>query len=190
MPKESVLGPTPAPPAVEATIMPEVKSRWDNYHAAMFQIISRKNVPEKLHACYGRFHEKAIKIAMLLAVSDWVRMAKGNPLSIQVQHWARAQEITEGYRASLHRMIEDASVPIESEDDELVEKITARLQTSTRNSRRELATDLHMQTGTKRANLDLIIDQLIKDEVVIEKEIKKERGPSTKRLFVKMNAHS
>jgi hypothetical protein len=47
-----------------------------------------------------------------------------------------------------------------------------------------------MQTGTKRANLDLIIDQLIKDEVVIEKEIKKERGPSTKRLFVKMNAHS
>jgi hypothetical protein len=117
-------------------------------------------------------------------------MAKGNPLSIQVQHWARAQEITEGYRASLHRMIEDASIPIESEDDELVEKITARLQTSTRNSRRELAIDLHMQTGTKRANLDLIIDQLIKDEVVIEKEIKKERGPSTKRLFVKMNAHS
>ena len=87
-------------------------------------------------------------------------------------------------------MIEDASVPIESEDDELVEKITARLQTSTRNSRRELATDLHMQTGTKRSNLDLIIDQLIKDEVVIEKEIKKERGPSTKRLFVKMNARS
>ena len=127
---------------------------------------------------------------MLLAVSDWLRMAKGNPLSIQVQHWARAQEITEGYRASLHRMIEDASVPIENDDDELVEKITARLQTSTRNSRRELATDLHMQTGTKRSNLDLIIDQLIKDEVVIEKEIKKERGPSTKRLFVKMNARS
>lgn len=189
-PKESSTSPTPPPPAVAATIMPEVKSRWDNYHAAMFQIISRRNVPEKLHACYGRFHEKAIKIAMLLAVSDWVRMAKGNTLSIQVQHWARAQEITEGYRASLHRMIEDASVPIENEDDELVEKITARLQTSVRNSRRELATDLHMQTGTKRTNLDLIIDQLIRDEVVIEKEIKKERGPSTKRLFVKMNARS
>ena len=83
-PKENAIGPTPAPPATEAKITPEVKQRWDNYHAAMFEIISKKNVPEKLHACYGRFHEKAIKIAMLLAVSDWVRMAKGNPLIIYV----------------------------------------------------------------------------------------------------------
>ena len=60
----------------------------------------------------------------------------------------------------------------------------------TRKAALERRRDLHMQTGTKRANLDLIIDQLIKDEVVIEKEIKKERGPSTKRLFVKMNAHA
>ncbi len=113
-PKENAIGPTPPPPATEAKITPEVKSKWDNYHAAMFEIISRKNVPEKLHACYGRFHEKAIKIAMLLAVSDWVRMAKGNPLVIQSHHWARAQEMTEGYRASLHRMIEDASTPMET----------------------------------------------------------------------------
>jgi hypothetical protein len=156
----------------------------------MFEIISKKNVPEKLHACYGRFHEKAIKIAMLLAVSDWVRMAKSNPLVVQSHHWARAQEITEGYRASLHRMIEDASTPIENEDDELLEKIVTRLQTSTRNSRRELATDLHMQTGSKRANLDLIIDQLIRDEVIVEKEIRKTRGPATKRLYIRMKGIS
>jgi hypothetical protein len=189
-PKENALGPAAAPPAVEAKITPEVKSRWDNYHAAMFDIIAKKNVPEKLWACYGRMHEKAIKIAMLLAASDWARMAKGNLLTIQLHHWARAQEITEGYRASLHRMIEDASTPVENEDDELVEKIVTRLQTSSRNSRRELATDLHMQTGTKRGNLDLIIDQLIRDEILIEKEIKKERGPATHRLFVKMNGRS
>ena len=189
-PKENAIGPTPAPPATEAKITPEVKQRWDNYHAAMFEIISKKNVPEKLHACYGRFHEKAIKIAMLLAVSDWVRMANGNPLIIQSHHWARAQEITEGYRGSLHRMIEDASTPIENEDDELLEKIVTRLQTSTRNSRRELATDLHMQTGSKRANLDLIIDQLIRDDVIVEKEIKKTRGPATKRLFIRMKGIS
>jgi hypothetical protein len=87
-------------------------------------------------------------------------------------------------------MIEDASTPVESEDDELVEKIVTRLQASSRNSRRELATDLHMQTGTKRGNLDLIIDQLISDEILVEKEIKKERGPATHRLFVKMNGRS
>jgi len=42
----------------------------------------------------------------------------------------------------------------------------------------------------KRGNLDLIIDQLIRDDVLVEKEIKKERGPATNRLFVKMNGRS
>jgi hypothetical protein len=189
-PQENAIGPTLPPPAIEAKVAPEVKKRWDKYHAAMFEIIRKKSAPEKLHACYGRFHEKAIKIAMLLAASDWVRMKKGNPLVIQSQHWARAQEITEGYRASLHRMIEEASTPIENEDDELVEKIVTRLQSSARNSRRELAIDLHMQTGSKRTNLDMIIDQLIRDEIVIEKAVKKSRGPGTNRLFAKMNGRS
>ncbi len=47
-----------------------------------------------------------------------------------------------------------------------------------------------MQTGPKRANLDMIIDQLLRDEVIVEKEIKKTRGPATNRLFVKMNGRS
>ena len=127
MPKENAPGAISAPPAVEAKLMPEVKKLWDNYHAAMFEIIKQKKVSEKLSASYGRFPEKAIKIAMLLAVSDWAQMAKGNPLIIQPFHWFRAQEIAEGYRASLHRMIEEASLPVESEDDELVEKIINRV---------------------------------------------------------------
>ncbi len=184
-PKEMVMGATPPPPAIEAKIAPEVKQHWNNYHAAMFDLISKKEVPEKLGACYGRFHEKAIKIAMLLAASDWARMAKGNPLEIHAVHWFRAQEITEGYRASLHRMIDEASTPLDNEDDELMEKVIVRLQTSARNSRRELAQDLHLQTGMKRGNLDMILDQLIKDGVLIEHEIKKGRGPATLRLSVK-----
>ena len=84
-------------------------------------------------------------------------------------------------------MIEEASLPVESEDDELVEKIINRVQTSSRNSRRELAIDLHMQTGTKRTLLNSILDQLLRDEVLIEKEVKKERGPATVRLFSRAN---
>lgn len=187
-PKESVIGPTPPPPAIEAKVAPEVKTLWDNYHAAMFEIISKKNVPEKLHPSYGRMHEKAIKIAMLLAASDWVRMAKTNPLIIRPYHWYRAQEIIEGYRASLHRMIEDASLPVESEDDELVSKILSRLQSTTRNSRRELSQDFHMAAGLKREKLNMLLDQLITDGILIEDESKKGRGPGTKRLFVSVDA--
>lgn len=182
-PKESALGPTPPPPAREAKVDPDVKQHWDNYHAAMFDLISNKNVTERLHACYGRLHEKAIKIAMLLATADWVKMAKSNPLVIRSVHWYRAQEMTEGYRASLHRIIEDASTPQESADDILAEKVIARLTTSARNSRRELAIDLHMQTGSKRSQLDMVLDQLLKDGNLIEKEIKGTRGPATVRLY-------
>jgi hypothetical protein len=186
-PKESALGPTPPPPAVEAKVEPEVKQHWDNYHAAMFDLISQKKVTERLHACYGRLHEKAIKIAMLLAAADWVKMAKGNPLVIRSVHWYRAQEMTEGYRASLHRVIEDASTPTESADDILSEKVLLRVQTSARNSRRELANDLHMRNGAKRTQLDMVIDQLLRDGVLIEKEIKGTRGPSTLRLYPSQN---
>lgn len=186
-PKESALGPTPPPPTVEAKVEPEVKQHWDNYHAAMFELISKKNVTDRLHACYGRLHEKAIKIAMLLAAADWVKMAKGNPLVIRSVHWYRAQEMTEGYRASLHRVIEDASTPTESADDILAEKVLLRVQTSARNSRREIANDLHMRTGAKRAQLDMVIDQLLRDGVLIEKEIKGTRGPSTLRLYPTQN---
>lgn len=187
-PQETAIGPTPPPPAVEAKVMPEVKARWDNYHAAMFEIINKKNVPEKLHPSYGRMHEKAIKIAMLLAASDWVKMAKGNPLVIHPIHWFRAQEITEGYRSSLHRIIEDASLPVESEDDELASKIISRLKSTTRNSRRELSQDFHMQAGMKREKLNMLIEQLIADGVLTETEFRKERGPATKRLFVNISS--
>jgi hypothetical protein len=189
-PKETAIGQIPAPPSIEAKVTAEVKKHWNNYHAAMFELINKKAVPEKLSACYGRLHEKAIKIAMLLAASDWTKMAKGNPLEIKAHHWFRAQELTEGYRASLHRMVADASTPIETEDDELVEKVISRLRTSSRNSRRELAQDLHMQTGMKRTSLDMVLDQLIKDGVLIEQEISKGRGPATKRLSVNMTSKS
>lgn len=182
-PKESALGPASAPPAIEAKIGSEVRQMWDNYHAAMYELIGKKAVAEKLEPWYGRITTNAIKIAMLLAASDWARMAKGNPLEIHPAHWARAQEFTEGYRASLHRMIEDASLPIESEDDELAEKIIARVKSGIRTSRRELTQDLHVRAGLARQRFDTIISQLIDDGVLIEYEVKKERGPGTKRLF-------
>jgi len=182
-PKENLLGPTPAPPAVEAKVGREVRQLWDNYHAAMFELINKKAVAEKLSAWYGRLHEKAIKIAMLLAASDWAKMAKGNPLEIHPAHWARAQAITEGYRASLHRIVEEAGRPVETEDEELVEKILHRVKSGVRNSRRELSIDLNMQTGIKRERLEATLGQLLKDGDLVEYEVQGKRGPSTKRLY-------
>jgi hypothetical protein len=182
-PKEQVLGSVAAPPAIEAKILPEVRQCWKNYHAAIIKLINKKAVMEKFSPSYGRLPGNVIKIAMLLAASDWVGMAKEDPLIIHPGHWARAQAITEGYRASLHRIVEEASLPVESEDDELAEKIITRVRLGMGKSRRELAQDLHVSSGTRRQRFDMILSQLIQDGVFTEREVKKERGPGTMRLF-------
>jgi hypothetical protein len=182
--KDPTLGNIQAPPALRAGIPPEVRQKWDNYHEAIFALLTKKAVSEKLYACYGRFPTTVIKIAQLLAVSDWTQSAEGNPLIIRPAHWDRAQMITEGYRASLHRLVEDSSQPLEDEDQEIREKVVNRANTS-RNSRREIAQDLHMAAGFQRDRLDKIISQLLTDGVIEEKKIKHARGPETGRLFTK-----
>lgn len=177
-PKENLLGPVLPPPAKEAQITPEVWKHWDNYQAAMFELVSKKAVPEKLSSYYGRLHEKAIKIAMLLAASDWVKMATGNPLVIQMSHWARAQQITEGYRNSLHRIVEDASQPIENDDDELAQKIINKLTIQPLKSIPELARAFHMSTGDKYNRLKQTLYDLIETNMIEPSERKGARGSS------------
>lgn len=51
---------------------------------------------------YARFPEKALRIAMLLASFE-------NQGRIEMRHWARAQAITERWRANLHSLIEQVN---------------------------------------------------------------------------------
>lgn len=167
-----------SPIAKEATITPEVRKHWDNYHAAMFDLNKKKAIPEKLASSYGRLHEKAIKIAMLLAASDWVNMAEGNPLVIRLSHWVRAQQITEAYRNSLHRIVEDASQPIENEDDELAQKVITKLTIQPEKSIPEIARALHMSTGDKYNRLKQTIFDLVETNIIEPLERKGARGSS------------
>jgi hypothetical protein len=183
-PKDSSLGNIEPPPTLEAAYLPEVYKKWKTYWEALFSLSAKKVVPEKLHACYGRFATTALKIAQLLAVSDWAQSAEGNPLIIRQEHWNRAQIMTEEYRASLHRLVEDASQPIADEDQEIREKVIAHANTS-RNSKREIRQDLHMQAGIQRDRLDKIISQILSDGLLELKTIKKTSGPGTERLYIK-----
>lgn len=170
LPKENMTNTIQPPPAIQAILASGVFEKWKAYKSGIFDLLVKEAVPEKLFALYGRLHTTAIKIAMLLATSDFVEMAEGNPLIIRSEHWARAQIMTEEYRASLHRLVENASHPIDDEDQELAERIIKRISTTTRNSRRELAQDLHMAAGMHRSHLDLIINQLIADGRLEERD--------------------
>jgi predicted transcriptional regulator len=60
---------------------------------------------ERLKGVYGRLHVQAFKLAVLFAALDWLKTDETVP-TISAQHWQAAQAITEGWRLSAHRLLE------------------------------------------------------------------------------------
>jgi hypothetical protein len=93
------------------TMAPEVLDAYYNYNDALLEMIIDGKVAQDLDACYGRFHVKAIRIAMLLA------SLAGQP-RIALAHWAYAQEVVEQWRVMLHHLVEivEGNVPLTREE--------------------------------------------------------------------------
>lgn len=79
------------------TLGPGVVDAFNRYHSALLQLVAQ-STNEDLDANYARFAEKALRVAMLLASLE-------NNGCIELRHWARAQQVAEGWRASLHALI-------------------------------------------------------------------------------------
>jgi hypothetical protein len=60
---------------------------------------------ERLKGVYGRMHVQAFKLAMLLAALDWLDTDQPVP-TITASHWNTARQITEHWRRSAHRLLE------------------------------------------------------------------------------------
>jgi hypothetical protein len=177
LPREVLPGEIQLPEAIRAQLEPGVWQYWDAYHDGIWGLITQRAIPEKFYANYGRFHTIAMKIALQLATADWAMAAPDEPLMVTLRHWARAQTITEEFRACLHRMIADASRM--SEDDDLEPKIIRLLRQAPRGlSARELANLVSMTEPAKRDQLDRLLDRMRRDGLVILEERKGQRGPA------------
>lgn len=84
------------------------------------------SLDDRLRAIYGRLHVQAIKVAILLAALDW---ADGDDASLRPKvtatHWYRAQQITEDWRASAHRLLADLG---ENEEGRLEARVLGLLR--------------------------------------------------------------
>lgn len=60
---------------------------------------------ERLKGVYGRMHVQAFKLAALFASLDWLKTSDNAP-TVTVEHWHAAQAITDGWRTSAHRLLE------------------------------------------------------------------------------------
>jgi hypothetical protein len=84
------------------------------------------SLDDRLRAIYGRLHVQAIKVAILLAALDWADSGDLTPQPrIKIAHWYRAQQMTEEWRASAHRLLADLG---ENEEGRLESRVLGLLR--------------------------------------------------------------
>lgn len=84
---------------------------WDafySYNDGLCDLIEASELPD-FDGSYSRFAEKALRVAMLMA-------SLGNSNTIEMHHWARAQDTAERWRAGLHSLYAEVNKPEPSEE--------------------------------------------------------------------------
>ncbi len=84
-------------PQQQLTIDSAVSDAYEAYDDGLGTLLIRGDVPNDFNACYGRFHAKALRMALLFASFAGER-------SIQLHHWSAAQQIAETWRMNLHQL--------------------------------------------------------------------------------------
>lgn len=131
-----------------------------DYLNELSDAISDDNAPDDLAGNYARFHEKAMRIAALLASLE-------NGGHIEMRHWIRGQEITERWRNDLHELYDQLQEGREKEEqttvrekaikmiDKASDGITMRtLKQNNKGHEEEVETEVEklVQEGTVTAN--------------------------------------
>jgi hypothetical protein len=86
-----------------------------NYNAALLDLLRESDLHD-LDGNYGRLHEKALRVAALLASFD------GSD-KIELKHWAKGQEVAERWRVYAHRLYTQLTQLDLSQDRESEDKI-------------------------------------------------------------------
>ena len=96
------------------TLGTEVLDAYYAYNDALLELIIAGAVSPDLDACYGRFHSKALRVAMLLA-------SLAGQTRIDLKHWAYAQHVIEQWRLMLHQLVDTSEGAIALTRDEILE---------------------------------------------------------------------
>lgn len=105
---------------------------------------------------YGRFPEKAMRIAMLLA-------SLSNNDRIELRHWARAQTITEKWRVNLHNLAGQMQQVFPSEESKRQEQIIRHLQKHPSSTAAEISRSIRGLSGPE---VETFCEQLVKANVL------------------------
>lgn len=90
------------------SIAPDVFEAFYVYQDGLLDALDNSETHD-FDGSYGRFAEKALRVAMLQA-------SVSNCDTVELRHWARAQEMTERWRAGLHSLYAQVNAPAASEE--------------------------------------------------------------------------
>jgi DNA-binding transcriptional ArsR family regulator len=102
-------------PCRTLTLAPEVLDAYYTYNDVLLEMIINGDVAQDLDSCYGRFHMKALRIAILLASFD-------GQSRIELKHWAYAQAVAEEWRLMLHQLVHTSEGAVALTREEMLEE--------------------------------------------------------------------
>jgi hypothetical protein len=109
----------PAGPPLAATLAEGVWQAWERYSKALgHDLLLECGIDAALYGAYGRLGDQAMKVALLLAVVDAAATDEPAHIVVELHHFARAQTIVEGWRASLHAIWRDGAATNEAQDSD------------------------------------------------------------------------
>ena len=151
---------------------------WRRFDRAVRYDLLTGDLDESLWGLYGRLPSQGVKVATILAALDWD--GEGQPV-IEVGHWARAQQIVESWRASVHRLLVPARVQAEQRQEE-------RILNVIRGAGQQGVTlrDIYRPLGVARDEVEPIVRNLVQDGLVTETHVKttSQGGRPTMRYII------
>lgn len=113
----------PSPPeSISVEPEREVLYAWERYARALTCDLLANSTDDGLNCAYGRMPTHLLKVATLLAALDWPEGQR--ELALGMPHFARAMEIVESWRASLHRAM---AASAQSDYGDLSARITKQI---------------------------------------------------------------
>lgn len=151
------------PTAQTVPITDDALAAYHRYDRAMtFDLLMNTNAPDKrLWGTYGRLPTQALKIALIVAALDWAAKPTQS-LAVQLGHWTLAQNITEEWRASAHRLLVslDSDRGEESTERRLLQIVDRGGATGL--TARELGQLMHR----RRETVERLLVQLVQDGLI------------------------
>ncbi len=136
---------------------------WRNYDEAIFSILLNDNPPaESLFGIYGRLPTQALKVAICVAVADWD--GSNNAPIVEIEHWARAQQITETWRSSAHQLY--YTLTGVTEEDTIERRILNRIAKTQKQGM--TIREIYRAERCKREEIEPVVYRLLKEGLLDE----------------------